>query len=110
MGGTERRLMRSARVWSWLKCVLTQRPQSRSRWPPPRVERLEDRTLLAADVLQNATALHFTDFNTAHVGHFLSQPNEVDLYSVHLDTGDRISVAVNAQTAGSGLQSIIRVF
>ncbi len=97
-------------VWSWLKGVLARRPQRCSHRFRPRVERLEDRTLLAGDIIQGATALTFTGFNTAHVGNFLSQANEVDLYSVHLGSGDRISVNISAQTAGSGLQSILRVF
>src|SRR5258707_14689700 len=98
-------------VWCWLKGVLARRPQRRSRWSRPRLERLEDRTLLAGDTIQNATGLTFTAFNTAHAGKFVSQPDEVDLYKVaNLGAGDRISVDISAQTVGSGLQSVLRVF
>ena len=47
---------------------------------------------------------------TASQSGFLASANEVDLYQVSLHANDLLNVAVNAQTAGSGLQSILRVF
>src|SRR5262249_25949492 len=91
------------------------------RWPRPRggsraakrllLERLEDRTLLSgADTLRTALPLSLTASGTAQAGHFLAAPNEGDLYRVHLGAGARVSASLTAQTAGSGLQSLLRVF
>src|SRR5262249_31171257 len=77
---------------------------------PLRLEVLEDRTLLSASPLAAATPLLFGPLGTAQVAHFLATPAEVDLYRVTLNTGDQVSARVSAQTAGSGLQSLLRVF
>ncbi len=87
----------------------------RIRWAHLALERLEDRTLLSGDTLATATALSFTTLptalvQTAHAAGFLAKADEVDLYKIHLDAGDRVTAAVSAQTSGSGLQSILRVF
>src|SRR5262249_20984645 len=37
-------------------------------------------------------------------------PNQVDLYRVGLSVGDLLTARVSAQAAGSGLQSLLRVF
>jgi hypothetical protein len=68
------------------------------------VERLESRTLLATAGLLSLAS------GTAHASGFLARPDEVDLYQVHLGAGDRVSAAVTAQTSGSGLTSLLRMF
>src|SRR5690349_279223 len=78
--------------------------------PPLSVEWLEDRTLLSGSALLAATPLPFGPLGTAQAAAFLARPTEVDLYRVHLDVQDRLRVAVGAQTAGSGLESLLRVF
>jgi hypothetical protein len=75
-----------------------------------RCERLEDRTLPAGHALASATFLPFTPFQTAEASGFLAQPNEVDLYEVSLQAGDRLQAGVSAASAGSGLQSVLRIF
>src|SRR5215813_4705657 len=82
------------------------RPCRRRLW----LECLEDRTAPAGSTFATATPLAFTALQSAQVSHFLSNPQEVDLYQVALDAGDRVHVAVSAQTAGSGLQSWLQVF
>src|SRR5262249_32323208 len=49
-------------------------------------------------------------FGTAQAAGFLADPREVDLYRVHLGPGDILNAGVSAQSAGSGLQSLLRVF
>ena len=51
---------------------------------------LEQRTLLAASPLETAVPLHFGAFNDAQVSHFLSIPDEFDLYSVTLQQGETL--------------------
>src|SRR5262245_37087517 len=101
-------------LWSWRKTVSTRSRPRRlpSPWPRTRlrVERLEDRTLLSGDTLATAALLPFTAFHNAHAAGFLATPNEVDLYRLHLSAGDQIRAAVSAQTSGSGLQSLLRLF
>ncbi len=88
------------------------RGQPRRRWSfwLPDGEWLEPRTLLAASPLDLAVPLHFGAYNDAEVSHFLSIPNEVDLYSVPLQAGEIVSASVDAQQAGSGLTSLLRIF
>jgi hypothetical protein len=74
------------------------------------VEWLEDRTCLSNSPLAAATPLLFGPLGTAQAAHFLARPTEVDLYWVHLQANDRLSISVSAQTTGSGLQSLLRVF
>ncbi len=71
---------------------------------------LEKRTLLAASPLQTATPLQFGAFNDAQVSHFLSSPAEFDLYSLTLQEGQTLEASIDAQDAGSGLTSLLRVF
>ena len=71
---------------------------------------LEHRTLLAASPLALAVPLHFGAFNDAEVSHFLSIPDEVDLYSVTLQSGETLDASIDAQQAGSALTSLLRVF
>jgi hypothetical protein len=66
--------------------------------------------VFSATPLASAEPLAFTPARTAQVSHFLADPREVDLYRITLAAGDRISAAVSAQAAGSGLQSLLRVF
>ena len=54
--------------------------------------------------------LHFGAFNDAQVTHFLSIPDEVDLYSVTLQAGETIDANIDAQQSGSPLASLLRVF
>jgi hypothetical protein len=76
----------------------------------PDGEWLEQRTLLAASPLDLAVPLHFNARNAVHVSHVLSIPDEVDLYATTLRSGDTLDVSINAQQAGSGLASVLRVF
>jgi len=76
----------------------------------PLLEWLEDRTVFSGATMPSAMPLSFTAFQTAHAADFLANPNQVDLYSVALNPGDEVNAAVSAQTSGSGLQSILRVF
>ncbi len=91
--------------WRRLFAPVRRRPYRR-----PRLERLEDRTLLSGDTLLTAAMLPFTAFRTAHAAGFLATANEVDLYEIQLNRGDRITAAISAQSTGSGLQSLLRVF
>ena len=71
---------------------------------------LERRTLLAASPLETAVPLQFGAFNDAQVSHFLSSPGEFDLYSLTLQKGQTLDASIDAQDAGSGLTSLLRVF
>ena len=86
------------------------RPRRRWSFWLPDGEWLEARTLLAASPLDLAVPLHFGAFNDAELSHFLSIPDEVDLYSVTLQRGDTLDASINAQQAGSGLASLLRIF
>src|SRR5579863_9231033 len=86
------------------------RPLRRLSFWLPDGEWLEPRTLLAVSPLDLAVPLHFGAFNDAEVSHFLSIPDEVDLYSVTLQKGETIDAGINAQQAGSGLASLLRIF
>jgi hypothetical protein len=76
----------------------------------PTLEWLENRILFHGDTLATAAPLSFSVLHTAQAAGFLAQPQQVDLYRVQLDRGDRLSAAVRAQTAGSGLAALLRVF
>ena len=93
---------------SWWDRTVVRRGRGR-RARRPRLEWLENRILFASDTLATATPLNFTAFETAHVAGFLASPTQKDLYEVHLNRGDRITAAVSALEAGSGLQSLLRV-
>ena len=54
--------------------------------------------------------LHFGALERCPVSHFLSIPDEVDLYSVTLQRGETIDASIDAQQAGSALDSLLRVF
>jgi FG-GAP-like repeat/Bacterial pre-peptidase C-terminal domain len=71
---------------------------------------LEHRTLLAASPLETAVPLHFGAFNDAQVSHFLSIPDEFDLYSLTLQEGETLDASIDAQDAGSALTSLLRIF
>ncbi len=60
--------------------------------------------------MELAVPLHFGALNDAEVSHFLSIPTEVDLYSLAMQRGETIGVSVDAQQAGSALESLLRVF
>src|SRR6516165_9808765 len=84
--------------------------QRRQSFRPPDGDRLEPRRLLAASPLDSAVPLHFGALNDAEVSHFLSIPDEVDLYSVTLQSGETLEASIDSQQAGSGLTSLLRVF
>ncbi|HKB39033.1 MAG TPA: hypothetical protein VKD72_21515, partial [Gemmataceae bacterium] len=94
------------------------RQQATRSWRPPRLplslECLEDRTLPAGHSLASATLLTFNGaarpLETAHVADFLAAPGQEDFYRVSLSAGDRVTAAVDAQNAGSALDSLLRVF
>src|SRR5947209_4487893 len=101
------------RLWSWPRSMFRRRLKPRPRlthWRRLVLDRLEDRTLLSGDTLLNPTVLPFLAFNSSQASGYLPTPNAVDLYSVHLQAGDRINVAISAQSSGSGLQSALRIF
>src|SRR5262249_19314762 len=54
--------------------------------------------------------LSFNAFSLAQVSHFLSSTSEVDLYRVTLHAGNTLDAGVRAETAGSGLASLLRLF
>ena len=60
--------------------------------------------------MELAVPLHFGALDDAEVSHFLSIPTEVDLYSLTMQRGETIDVSVDAQQAGSALESLLRVF
>ena len=60
--------------------------------------------------MELAVPLHFGALNDAEVSHFLSIPTEVDLYAVTMQRGETIDVSVDAQQAGSALESLLRIF
>src|SRR6516164_9700081 len=76
----------------------------------PDGDRLEPRTLPAVSPLNSAVPLHFGLLNDAEVSHFVAVPDEVDLYSVTLQRGETLEASIDAQQAGSGLTSLLRVF
>src|SRR6516225_876923 len=84
--------------------------QRRLSFRQPDGDQLEPRTLLAASPLDTALPLHFGVLNDAEVSHFVSVPDEVDLYSVTLQSGETLDASIDAQQAGSGLTSLLRVF
>ena len=99
---------------SWWKRSLTQHRRGGRRCRLG-VERLEKRIVFAGDTLATATVLPFIAWQpagvqTAQASGFLATTNEVDLYKVSLHAGDQLALSVSAQTAGSGLQSLLRVF
>src|SRR5271156_2036096 len=71
---------------------------------------LEQRTLLAFSPLETDVPLHFGAFNDVQVSHFLSVPDEFDLYSLTLQQGEKLSASIDAQDAGSALTSLLRIF
>ena len=79
-----------------------------SRWSCrlPVGEWLERRTLLALTPLDRAVPLQFGAFNDAEASHFLSDPNEFDLYSLSLQKGDTLIASLSAQQSGSGLAEL----
>ncbi|MBI5757533.1 MAG: VCBS repeat-containing protein [Planctomycetales bacterium] len=84
----------------------SRRRQHHRQWV---LEWLENRTLLSGSPLDAALPLEFNAFQAAHVSHLLANPNEVDLYRVTLSGGDTVDAGVRAQTAGSGLVSLLRI-
>src|SRR5262249_25375359 len=87
---------------------ITSKRRRPARWARPILECLECRTLLAGHTLATAEVLSFGPQSTAQTGGFLSG-HQTDLYRLHLNTGDWLSVATLAQSAGSGLQALLRV-
>src|SRR5216117_2390684 len=86
------------------------RRRGRPLRPRPTLERLESRTLFAGHTLATAALVTPGPLGTAEVPGWIAAPLEADLFRVHLDAGDRLRIAVSAQGAGSGLQSVLRVF
>src|SRR6516165_5885679 len=84
--------------------------ERRPSFRQPDGDRLEPRTLPAASPLDSAVPLHFGVLNDAEVSHLLSIPDEVDLYSVTLQSGETLEASIDSQQAGSGLTSLLRVF
>jgi hypothetical protein len=83
----------------------------RLRRSRPRVERLEDRTLLSGgSTLATAPPLSFTAFQTAETSGFLATPNAIALYAVKLNAGDELNVGVSNAPGGGSLHGVLRVF
>src|SRR6516165_4490804 len=87
--------------------TLRQHKQRRSYWRP-RGEWLEQRAVPSVTSLDLALPLHFNARNEARASHFLSLPQEVDLYAASLQRGDILDVSISAHQAGSGLASLLR--
>src|SRR5262249_14293859 len=85
------------------------RPTRPGRWVRPALERLENRTLFAGHTLATAAVLTPGPLNTAQVSGFLATTSQDDLYRIHLDGGDVLNVAINAQPSGGALQSVLSV-
>ena len=72
---------------------------------------LEQRTLLAASPLEHGRPAAIRRFSTMpRVSHFLSSPDEVDLYSVTLQEGETIDASIDAQQSGSALDEPVAGF
>ena len=69
-----------------------------------------ERRLCMSGTLLTATPLTFNNYQSVQVSDYLAQPDEVDFYRISLATNERITASVSAQTAGSGLQSLLRIF
>src|SRR5262249_30602782 len=93
-------------------------PTTRRAPPPPRRrsfrlpngDRLERRILPALSPRALASPLHFGALNDADVSHFLSVPDEVDVYSLAMQRGETIKVSLVAQQNGSTLEGLLRIF
>src|SRR5262249_1839915 len=85
------------------------RPTRPGRWVRPALERLENRTLFAGHTLATAAVLTPGPLNTAQASGFLATTSQDDLYRIHLDGGDVLNVAINAQPSGGALQSVLSV-
>src|SRR6516165_2537148 len=79
------------------------------RWARPALERLETRTLFAGHTLATATLLTPGPLDTAQASSFLATANQEDLYRIHLDGGDVVTVSINSQASGGALQSVLSV-
>jgi hypothetical protein len=85
-------------------------PQRRRHLRPLDGECLEERALPSASPLESAMPLRFESFNIATVSHFLALPDEFDLYSATLHSGDTVQVSVDTSQPASGLASLLRIF
>ena len=65
-------------------------------------------TLVAASTAANTLTLGA--LNTAEASGEIATADEQDLYRIQLGIGDRLTAAVTAQLAGSGLEPVLRVF
>ncbi|MBL8799172.1 MAG: PPC domain-containing protein [Planctomycetia bacterium] len=99
----------SSRRWFRSKNARGQRykPQSRARLA---IEQLEDRTLLAGNVLTAASVLTLPASNVVRTSDFIESTADVDLFRIALNKRDRVTVDLNAQNNGSGLDSYLRIF
>jgi hypothetical protein len=85
------------------------RPTRLERWARPALERLANRTLFAGHTLATATLLTPGPLNTAQASSFLATANQDDLYRIHLDGGDVVSVSINSQASGGALQGVLSI-
>jgi hypothetical protein len=75
------------------------------------LERLEERTLPSGgDTLATALPVAFRANHTAAVAGLLPTARDVTLYALSLARGDTVTAAVTAQSEGSTLDSLLRVF
>ncbi len=74
----------------------------------PRLERLEDRLAPAGHTLATAELLAFAPDQTASAAGDMTELDQVDLYAVRLDAGDRLSVTVGSPRAE--VLAALRVF
>src|SRR3974377_1554505 len=84
--------------------------QRRLSFRQPDGDRLPPRPPPSPSPLDSALPLYFGVLNDAEVSHFVSVPDEVDLYSVTLQSGETLDASIDAQQAGSDLTSLLRVF
>jgi hypothetical protein len=88
----------------------TQRRRPRPVADRLRLEWLEDRTLLAGHTLATATPLALAAGRLTTVSGFLPSGRSVDLYALSLAAGATVRAAVAAQSIGSTLDGVLRVF
>src|SRR5262245_10634270 len=89
---------------------LRSRPRRQWSFWLPDGEGLELRTLLAVSPLGWCVPLRLCAFHAAELPHFVSLPDEVNLYSVTLQRGETLDASIDTQRAGSGLASLLRIF
>ncbi len=88
-----------------VSCSRSARPGHRLAFEP-----LEHRLAPAGHTFATADALALGPTGGAFAGGTITSPDSPDLYRISLAAGDRLTTEVTARAAGSGLDSVLRVF